>query len=209
MGLYNSAKDINLSYPTLSYFVEWRPLLWTPAVKWLIGDPKRFIGKRVLDLGCRSGRMSCLFGLLGASVTGLELNQVSLHEAWEEAKRWNLIGQVHFEHYDGNPSHIPGDNYDFIFTKSVLVVIDDLGTFLPGLALKLSRDGELLAAENLTGGRFLKFVRRYFIHRRWRGFESRFHGVDLKFLTILNEVFKIVELKRYYGLVIAIRARKR
>src|SRR5437763_8245269 len=64
----------------LPYFVDWRPRLWVPTVRWLLGDPARFQGKTVLEFGCRSGRMSCLFGLLGAQVLGVELPDVSLEK---------------------------------------------------------------------------------------------------------------------------------
>jgi hypothetical protein len=42
--------------PALRYCVGWRPYLWLRPLEYALGDPARFAGKRVLDLGCRFGR---------------------------------------------------------------------------------------------------------------------------------------------------------
>ena len=192
----------------LSYFVHWHPALWTPAIRWLVGDTRRFVGKRVLDLGCGHGRMSCLFGLLGATVQGVDLDPKNVAVAREEVARWNLGDRVQIAACDGDPLHMPGSNYDFAFTKSVLVVVPDVDTFIAGLSQKLKPGAELMFAENL-GGAFLKMLRFGILHRRDKAFERSFHGVDQAFLTAVSRQVDMVEYKQYYGLVAAIRARKR
>jgi len=191
----------------LSYFVDWRQSLWTPAVEYLVGDPERFRGKTVLEIGCRTGRMSCLFGLLGATVVGVDLPGVELQSARGEAERWNVSSRVSFVTYDGTAGNIPGEDFDFIFTKSVLVMIPELETFLRGLAAKLKDGGELLAAENAAGGSLLRLGRQLWTYRRYRGLERRFNGVDPHFMEIVRRVFSSVDVKQFYGTVAAIRAR--
>jgi len=89
----------------LSYFVEWRPFLWEPGVAWLLGNAKRFKGKRVLEIGCRYGQMSCLLGLFGAAeVRGIELAKIPLNIANAEAEKWGVKDNVSFQQYSGNPS---------------------------------------------------------------------------------------------------------
>jgi SAM-dependent methyltransferase len=190
----------------LSYFVEWRRLLWTPAIEYLIADPKRFAGKTVLEIGCRNGRMSCLFGLLGANVLGIEMPGQPLDAARVEAQRWNLERRVSFAAYDGTPRTIPGDRFDYIFTKSVLVTIPNLDRYLPDLAERLSPHGELLAAENLSGGQLLGAVRHLWTYRHYRTLEDRLHAVDSKFLLNVRTAFNSVDVKTFYGCVAAIRA---
>lgn len=202
--------DMNLAMRSgqgvdLPYFIEWRPMLWTPAVNWLLGNKERFKGKRVLDLGCRYGRMSSLFGLLGAHVLGVEIERVSLDRAREEADRWKVSDKVSFTHYDGNPLHIDGHDYDFIFTKSVLVVVPKLDEFLNSLSKKLASGGEIMMAENISGGTALNAVRKLIIHRDW-GFKDHFHGVNDHFILAVRNAFTIMERRNYYGLVAAIRA---
>jgi SAM-dependent methyltransferase len=193
----------------LPYFVDWRPLLWGPAVRWLLGDPGRFRGKKVLDLGTRTGRMACLFGLLGARALGVDLPAVPLDGARSEAERWGVSDRVRFLSYSGDSAALPEGDFDFVFTKSVLVMIPAMGLFLAGLAPVLRRDGELLAAENLAGGALLNFLRRAFIHRRRSRFFDRVHGVDAAFRAALGQSFEVVAEKRYWGIVSAIRARVR
>ncbi len=144
-------------------------------------------------------------------MTGIDLERVSLDRARDEARRWELADRVQFLNYDGNPMHIPGLEYDFIFTKSVLVVVPELEVegFLAALSRKLAFGGELMAAENLAGGRLLRLVRRFVIHRRWRGVEDAFHGVDKGFLSSMSKAFEITGFKSYYGLVAAIRGHRR
>jgi len=134
--------------PDLAYFLEWRPFLWKPAIEWLIQNPSRFAGKRVLDLGCHNGKMSCFFGLLGARVTGIDLSIVNMDIARQEAQKWNLSEVVDFKNYDGDPKNLDENEYDFIFTKSVLVIIPNLDEFLIGLTNALKIKGELISAEN-------------------------------------------------------------
>jgi SAM-dependent methyltransferase len=190
----------------LPYFVDWRPRLWVPAIRWLLDDPARFRGKRVLDVGSRTGRMACLFGLLGAEVLGVDLPDVSLQGARREASRLGVDYRVRFLNYSGNLADLPETDFDFVFTKSVLVMIPSLDSFFASLASVMRPGGELLAAENLAGGRLLHFIRRNIIHRRARFFE-KFHGVDDAFLSTLGRTFEMVGEKRFYGLVTALRAR--
>jgi SAM-dependent methyltransferase len=191
----------------LSYFVDWRPRLWGPAVRWLLGDPARFRGKRILEPGCRDGRMSCLFGLLGAEVLGVDLPGVPLDGARREAERWGVSGRVRFLTYGGDPDTLPEGAFDFVFTKSVFVQVPYREAFLTGLAARLNEGGELLAAENVAGGPVLNFLRRAVLHRG-REFVKRAHGVDPAFLDAVGRAFDQVEHRRFFWLVTALRARR-
>jgi hypothetical protein len=46
--------------------VEWRQWLWYLPTRWAIGDPERFRGKALLEIGPGSGFMACYFASLGA-----------------------------------------------------------------------------------------------------------------------------------------------
>jgi SAM-dependent methyltransferase len=195
----------------LAYFVEWKPWIWKPAILYLIDDPNRFINKNVLELGCGKGRLSCLFGLLGANVTGIELEGKSLEVAIAEAGKWNISDRVHFSTYNGDPATLPG-GYDFVLTKSVFITIPSLETFLERLYPKINSSGELLLAENLPFDMFLhrfhreivRFIKGY----KRQGLIGFNHGVNAHFMSILQKSFHIIRLKKFYGLVAAITARK-
>lgn len=195
----------------LNYFVEWRPALWAPAVRWLVSDPTRFEGRRVLELGCRNGRMSCLFALLGAQVTGMELPSYSLDNARQEAQRWGIFERIKFTQYSGAPQAIPAGPFDFVFTKSVLVVVPELQAYMEALSQRVGPSGELLLAENLSGSWLIKFIRRSVIRQHWgknKRIHQRFHGVNQEFLEIVRHFFCNISMRSYWGVVAAIRARK-
>lgn len=186
--------------------VEWRRWLWAPAVRWLLGDPERFRGKRVLELGCRYGKMSCLFGRFGAEVLGVDLEETRLDRARAEAAAQGLGGPVRFRVYDGDPGSLDEGEFDFVFSKSVLVVVPELGDFLRALRGVVVPGAELMLAENAAGNAVVNRVRRL-AHPRWKSFERRFHGVDDAFLEEVDAVFPIEERRRFGFAVHAIRAR--
>jgi 2-polyprenyl-3-methyl-5-hydroxy-6-metoxy-1,4-benzoquinol methylase len=194
----------------LHYFVDWRPRLWAPAVRWLLGDPERFRGKRVLEVGARTGRMSSLFGLLGAEVLGVDLPGVCLKGARREAESAGVGDRVRFLNYSGDPDALPEGDFDFVFSKSVMVMLPDLRAFLMALSSRMKPDGEMLIAENLEGGLLMQLVRRLFVHRRReKSFLENFHGVDAAFVATVGSVMEISEQKNFFRLVAAIRAHKR
>jgi 2-polyprenyl-3-methyl-5-hydroxy-6-metoxy-1,4-benzoquinol methylase len=197
----------------LRYFVDWHAWLWKPAVRAVIGDPARFAGRRVLELGCGHGKMSCLFALLGADVTALELPEQPLDVARKEVDKWNLRKKVSIHHYDGDISCLAAREYDFVFSKSVLVVVPDLRSFLAGVARVLRPDGRLLAVENMHRGTVLRELNvraRHLARGCWcRTAYKDFRGVTPKFLDTVRDVFDILRYAESYRLVAAIEAVKR
>jgi protein-L-isoaspartate O-methyltransferase len=102
----------------LAYFVEWRPYLWQRPVARAfeyLGDLR---GRRVLEIGGRSGRMSSLMALMGAHVTMLERGPVD--QAIEEVHRWGVEDRVRLFHTSGEFDAVAGQRFDVLFTKSVL-----------------------------------------------------------------------------------------
>ena len=162
--------------------------------------------RRVLEIGSRYGKMSCFFGMLGAQVLGVDTDEASIPCALEERDRHGLK-TVEFRHYTGDLDEIQ-EEFDFIFTKSVLVVVPDLSSLLAGIAGRLKPNGELLAAENKAGGQLLDFVRRTVVHREWRGVAHKLNGVDRRFFEQFPPQLEVRESKSYWGLVTAVRARR-
>ncbi len=152
--------------------------------------------------------MSCFFALLGAQVRGVDIDEAALEKAEVEAKRWKVEDRLIFQGYGGDPGEISGEDYDFVFTKSVLVVVPQLKSFLARLGDKVRVGGELLAVENLEGNAALNFFRRTVIHRRWNSFEQKFWGVDEDFTSAFAPTFTVAEQKNFFWLVAAIRAIK-
>jgi ubiquinone/menaquinone biosynthesis C-methylase UbiE len=188
----------------LDYFVEWRQYLWSPLLLSILSR-RHFKDKKVLEIGTRYGKMACLFALLGAEVVAIDIVDSYLESAREEARKWNVSDKIEFLAYTGNLQEIPYADFDYVFTKSVLVVVPDLSSFLKDIKSKLAPSGELIALENLKGGRLLRLVRNTIIHRTWNVQET-FYAVDDAFVERFRQVFPSVTRKDRLGLVASITA---
>ena len=179
----------------LRWCAEWHPYLWSGALEKVLGDPGRFRGRRVLELGARSGRMACWFGLQGARVLGLDLEHCDLEPATSYARDLGMGDSVRFANYDGNLFRLDPGEWDFVFTKSVLVVMP-VSDAIPGIRRLLVGGGEYLACENMHLPFGLNRLRRY--HRA---------GFTQRHLELLRRHFSEVRFRRHWGLVAALVAR--
>lgn len=193
--------------PSLRYAVEWRPYLWLRPLQYALGDPPRFAGKRVLELGCRYGKMACWFAARGAIVSGLDVSPEAIEVARTERAKWKIPEErLSFDAYDGNLAALPREQYDFVFTKSVLVMMNRLPEALVAISVLLKPGGEYIAVENSAAGFPVSSIRAH-LHRNWP-YEERFRGLDLESVSRFRRVFRGVNCKKFWGLVYAIQARK-
>jgi 2-polyprenyl-3-methyl-5-hydroxy-6-metoxy-1,4-benzoquinol methylase len=108
------------------------PLSLASPLEYALGDPARFAGRRVLDLGCRYGKMACWFAAQGAIVDGVDLSKEAIALANAEQSKWRIANDVlSFRAFDGNLAKLPFGEYDFVFTKSVLTVLPPPSHCLP------------------------------------------------------------------------------
>src|SRR5262245_34894827 len=105
----------------LDYCLEWRPWLWRQPAKQLLIPIERLRGQRILVIGGKSGRMSCLLAAAGAQVTAVDVWAEATERARTEAVRWGVSDRIDFITYDGDGRKLPPGPFDIIFTKSVLV----------------------------------------------------------------------------------------
>jgi len=192
--------------PSLDYVVEWRPFLWLRPLEYALRDPGRFAGKRILDLGCRYGKVSCWFAAQGATVTGVDINPKVIEIAVKERAKWNIgEDRLTFATFDGNLTTLPREQYDIVFTKGVLVILNPLGDALEDISNLLKPGGEYLAVENAAAGFPISTVRRYL----WRNWNNRvFHGIDQAAMAQVQRVFPTVSSKKFLGMVYTIQAYK-
>lgn len=192
----------------LTYGLEWRPRLWRPTLTWLLGDLQRFRGKRILELGCRRGRMSCFFASLGAQCDGVDVDGEALEIAAAESARWGLTQRTCFLKVNPDLTDLPKGVYDFVFTKSVLVMMGNLGHSLARIAPLLKSDGEYLAAENQAAGVLVSVYRRLTWQQRSPRLADSFAGIDKSSIGQFKKYFKTIETRPHLGLVVGIRARQ-
>jgi ubiquinone/menaquinone biosynthesis C-methylase UbiE len=108
---------------TLDYFneVEARKYLVEPHIP-RFADFPRWCGKRVLEVGCGIGTDTINFARQGASVTAVELSQLSLSIARRRAEVFGVQDRVRF--YRGNAEElttfVPVEPYDLVYSFGVI-----------------------------------------------------------------------------------------
>ncbi len=177
----------------LDWFVEWRPLVWSRAVRQVVGDPSRFRGKRLLELGFRSGRMSCYFASLGARVDAVDLPDCDPEGATRLSRELGVADRVNFATFDGDLGSLAASCWDFVFTKSVLVVLP-LVAAVTAIRRSLVSGGQYLACENMVLPFGLNRLRRYRV------------GVTAETFAVLRRHFTSVVVKKHLGVVASIVA---
>ena len=190
----------------LSHFVEWRPYLWAgPVARALefLGDLQ---GKRVLEVGGRSGRMSCLFSLLGAETTMIE--KANLSAARAEVEKWGLADRVRLIQSPDGFQEVAGETFDAIFTKSVLWCIELLAEMLDRFDAHLADRGKVAFVENYRGGKILLWARRQIVRRERYTWEKDYFGITPEQIPLFKQRFRNVEVRRHRYFVYTIMGRK-
>jgi 2-polyprenyl-3-methyl-5-hydroxy-6-metoxy-1,4-benzoquinol methylase len=198
-----TGKNMNKEYvatsspmDNLGYFIEWGAKSWANltyhAIHTCVGE-EQIVNKEVLEIGARYGKISSLFGLLGAKVTGIDINKECLITAKKEAVKHGVCDRVKFLAYDGNLDVFPDESFDIIFTKSVLVLVPELDSFLITLNRKLKPNGKVIFIENGYGNMFIHFLRK-FRHRKWAFSKAKFFKSDD--MKLLRRSFHVMEIKR-------------
>ena len=117
-------------------------------------------GKKVLDMGCGSGRFSIAFARLGADhVTGVDLGDDGLEVARELASS-NGLKNVIFEKYSVLDLPYKDKSFDFVFCKGVLHHTGNLNKGLDEYYRVLKKEGKGFLYLYGSGGLFWYSRRR-------------------------------------------------
>jgi SAM-dependent methyltransferase len=149
-----------LTTDLLKAAVPWGGRTWQnhvrSAIEWLGPD---LTGQRVLEIGSRDGLMLDLFEALGADPIGVEVHSEFAASTAERIQRENRRSQSIL--YSGDLGEIAYlGPVDVIYCKSVLVMIDDLETFVAELVKLLAPGGRFVAHENLRGHPTIHLARK-------------------------------------------------
>ncbi len=104
--------------------------------------------------------MATLFAMHGATVVGIDIARDFEEAATAEASHRGVADRVRFLVDDGRLSSVYGEQFDVVFTKSVLVVIPDRPEYLQRIWDVLRPGGRLVAIENGRGGLVAALLRR-------------------------------------------------
>jgi len=186
----------------ITSFSEWGGQAWASLLEHALSKFGALQGKRVLELGFRSGKMTCLFALLGAEVTGIETDAAAVPAASAEVARLGVGAKVSLVHYDGDLAHcmaLENRQFDLVFSKSVLVLLREaLPQQLKCMEGLLAPGGRFIFLENAHGGMFIALIRwlRYLWNRQLQP-----SGIDYfkrSHLRLISTIFEIQEVKVSY-----------
>ncbi len=125
-------EDFTCGVDSYSYAIEW------PCINGLLPD---LYNKKILDLGCGTGRFSFLFEEKRPSfILGIDISEKMLDIAKEKADR--IKSKVNF--VNGDMSHvkeITNQKFDFIFSSTTLHYIEDLDNMFSQISTLLENDG--------------------------------------------------------------------
>lgn len=194
--LIYSDQDIKINLlQHLDYFVEWGGRSWGRLVQYAFDYflGVNLEGQQVLDIGTRFGRMACLFALLGAKVVGFDLIKKYLFVARKEATRCNVNERVVFVLGSGNLSAFKDNVFDAVFSKSVLVVVPELVSFLQEVRAKLKPGGKIMFLENARGAWWMHLLRA-FRHRKFEYTKASY--ITPREIGAISEIFEVTTVKR-------------
>lgn len=134
---------------------------------------------------------------------------INLTAARSEAAKWGVTDRIRFIQTDGNFSKISDEKFDIIFTKSVLWSIKNLADFLDQIESMLAKGGKVAFVENVRGGNFLLWLRRYFVWRGRLDYGHEYYGITRAQIRLFEGKFDEVRATRHLGLVYTITGRKR
>ena len=157
--------------------VEWDVYNWSRGIDlWKKFDAKGCQGKKILDIGGRSGGLSLYWALQGADkVICSDVNDNAFENAKKLHKKYHVEDQISYEIIDA--TNIPFENeFDIICFKSVLGGVgynnnyENQKLMIKNIYDALKPGGKLFFVENLQGSFLHSFARKKFVKwgNRWR-----------------------------------------
>ena len=195
--------------PSLGEAVEWRTLLWAPAVSSALDRAAVMLplDAKVLEVGYNTGMMSCYMAArYGWNLVGYDINDSSRLRSEETARHYGLEERTDFRVCLPEETLSIQGAYDAVFLKSVLYHISDKGVYRRWLdwLYSIVKDGCLVVAvENGRGGVLDRFYRKVIKRSRWAGFllfdrwaeqelQQRFRHVDVRYFGRFSQFFTIL-----------------
>lgn len=176
--------------------VEWDVKNWWRAIEfWESKEADSFQGKKVLDIGGRSGGLSLYWALKGADVICSDISEDGFEKAKRLHEKYGVENHIRYEVIDA--TQIPYENeFDVICFKSVLggVGYDDnydrQKQMMRNIYAALKDEGRLYFCENLIASPIHQTARK-----RYVGWGKRWRYLKLQEICELTEDFSEVNKK--------------
>ena len=158
-------------------------------------------GAKVLEYGCGTGSFSFFLASLGAHVVGIDISDVGISQAREEAKRRGLANKTEFYVMDAESTTFPDNTFDVICVSGVLHHLDRAKAFKE-MARILKPAGAAIAAEPLAHNPLIQLYRKMTPYLRTE-FEAGHILHAKKDVELARRYFDKVETKFFHLATIA------
>ena len=153
-------------------------------------------GKVVLDYACGNGALAVRSANLGAKYTiGIDISDVSVQNAFEEAQRLGLSDRMSFLQADCENTGLPENSFDVILCSGMLHHLD-LSFAFPELRRILKPGGVILAVEALDYNPVIKLYRT--LTPTMRTDWEKAHILSLKDVNFGSRFFDVGEVRYFH-----------
>lgn len=153
-------------------------------------------GARVLDYGCGTGGFSFFLASLGAHVVGIDISDVGIAQARQEAEKRGLANKTEFYVMDAEATTFPDNTFDVICVSGVLHHLNRMKAFKE-MARLLKPTGAAIAAEPLAHNLLIQLYRKMTPHLRTE-FEAQHILHAKKDLDLARRYFNKVDAKFFH-----------
>lgn len=175
----------------------WWQDFYEPLFEYAFNEVGSLAGKRVLELGCGPGGTAVLLARRGAEVFATDMRIESIQETRRLAEKYGVADKIHPSVMDARRLGLPADSFDFIFTKSVLIMTD-YEPVVKECARVLKPGGKAVFLENMRHHPLIYIARKLFIR-----YSRYLNYLSMDDITRITKIFSISSHREFHLFIIA------
>lgn len=175
----------------------WWQDFYEPLFEYAFDEVGSLEGKRVLELGCGPGGTAVLLARHGAEVFATDMRIESIEETHQLAEKYGVADKIQTSVMDARCLAFPDNSFDFIFTKSVLIMTD----YEPAVkecSRVLKRGGKAVFLENMRHHPIIYIARKLFIR-----YSRYLNYLSMDDITNITQIFSISRHREFHLFIIA------
>lgn len=171
---------------------------WYSAAAPVVRHFQKWLGREapghiVLDYACGSGQTAIELARAGATLTiGIDVSEVSVRNATENAAAAGLLDRVRFLQRDCEATELPAESFDRILCSGMLHHLDLTKAF-PELSRLLKPGGRVLCLEALNYNPAIKLYRR--LTPQYRTAWEAAHILSMRDIRLAREFFDVENMR--------------
>jgi len=175
----------------------WWQDFYEPLFEYAFDEVGSLEGKRVLELGCGPGGTSVLLARRGAEVFATDVRIESIQETRQLAERYGVADRIQTYAMDARRLGFPENSFDFIFTKSVLIMTD-YEPVVKECSRVLKKGGKAVFLENMQHHPIIFATRKFFIR-----YSRYLNYLSMDDITKITQIFSVSRHREFHLFIIA------